>query len=183
MPRIKPLTHSQAPNKSRPMLERVQKALGMTPNLVATLAHSSAALQAYLGFGQAMGTGELGAALHEQIALGVAGENTCGYCASAHTAIGKQCGLSEVELARNLSGTSDDARTAAAIEFARTIVARRGRIGDSDLAAIRDAGFSESQIVEIVASVALNIFTNYFNHIAQTEIDFPRVMVAEPVAA
>lgn len=182
MPRIKPVQGSDVPAKSQPLLQGVQKALGMTPNLMATLAHSPAALQSYLGFGQALGSASLSGKVREQIALAVAGENSCGYCASAHTVLAEKAGVAGEEAARNLDGDSSDRQTRAALTFARAIVSKRGFVNDSDLAAVRAAGYSEAQLVEIIATVALNIFTNYFNHVAQTDIDFPEVAVREPVA-
>jgi uncharacterized peroxidase-related enzyme len=181
MARIKALRSDEASPKSKALLEGVQKGLGMTPNLMATIAHSPAALGGYLGFGQALGSGTLSASLREQIAVAVAGENSCGYCASAHTLLGKGAGVEASELASNLGGQSSDERTQAALDFALAIVTKRGWVSDADLAAVRGAGFSEGDLVEIVAAVAVNVFTNYFNHVADTDIDFPEVAVREPV--
>ena len=180
MPRINPVTDASAPDKSRPMLQNLRKALGGVPNILATLANSPAALQAYLGFGQALSGSKLSNAAREQIAVAIAGENSCGYCASAHTALGGKAGLAADELARNLRGESADPRTQAALDFARAVVIKRGHIADADLAAARQAGYGDDEIIDIIAVVAINIFTNYFNHIAGTEIDFPHVHVPEP---
>ncbi|MCA9289686.1 MAG: peroxidase-related enzyme [Phycisphaerales bacterium] len=180
MPRLTALAPADAPPKARPLLENVRKGLGMVPNLMATLAHAPAALQAYLGFSQALGGGTLDAPLRERIALAVAGANSCGYCASAHTALGAAAGLPKDELARNLRGDSNDPRAAAAIDLALAIVAKKGVVGDDDLAAAREAGLTDGEIVEVVANVALNIFTNYLNHVADTVIDFPVVDVPTP---
>lgn len=132
-----------------------------------------------MGFSQALGKGSLPGKLREQIALTVAGANTCDYCASAHTAIGGQLGIGSPELEANLSGVSTDPKTQAALTFAKTVVEREGFVADEDLAAARAAGYSEGEVVEIFASVVVNIFTNYFNHIAQAEIDFPVVSTAK----
>jgi uncharacterized peroxidase-related enzyme len=182
MPRINPVTESNTPARSKPLIEGVRKGLGLVPNIMATMAHSPAALQAYLGFGQALGGGKLSGALREQIAVAVAGENSCGYCASAHTALGKKSGVQADELARNLRGESADPRTQAALDFARTVVIKRGHIADADLSAVRQAGYGDDEVIEIIAVVAINIFTNYFNHIADTAIDFPKVAVPEPAS-
>jgi len=183
MARINTVNENTTPAASASLLEGVKKQIGMVPNLMATLAHSPASLESFLGFGKTLGKGELGAALHEQIAVTVAGANACGYCASAHTAVGKMHGVESDELARNLEGDSDDPRTGAVLRFARTIVTKRGFVSDEDVAAVRDAGLGEGEIVEVVAAVALNTFTNYFNHVAQTKIDFPEVKVGEPAIA
>lgn len=182
MARIAPITDQHADPKARTLLQGVNKALGLTPNMMATMAHSPASLEAYLGFGQALGGGTLGGPLREQIALAVAGANTCEYCASAHSALGAAQGLDRDELARNLGGSSQDARTEAVLGFARTVVAKRGFVSDEDVSAVRAAGLGEGEIVEIIATVAINIFTNYFNHIAETEVDFPLVTLSEGVA-
>ena len=181
MPRIKPLLTSKAPAESQPLLEGVQKSFGITPNLMATLAHSPAALQSYLGFGQALSKASLSPAIREQLALAIAGENSCGYCASAHTLLGKNAGVDAPELTRNLAGNSSDPSVQAAIDFALAIVTKRGWVDDDDLASIRAAGYSEGEVVEIIAVVAQNIFSNYFNHISGAEIDFPEVKVPEPL--
>ena len=183
MQRIKALDIANAPEGSRPLLEAVGKKLGMVPNLFKTFAHSPAVLKAYLGQSEALAGGTLSAALREQIALATAGANDCDYCASAHTLIGKGAGLKAPEMAGNLRGQSDNDRTQAALEFAVAIVREHGHVSDAQLAAVRQAGFSEAEIVEIVASVVANIFTNYFNHIAGTVIDFPLVKANETAVA
>lgn len=181
MPRIQPVDPSHAQGKAKELLEAARKKLGGTPNIITTLAQSPAALDAYLGFAGALSGGTLPAGLREQIALGVAGANSCAYCASAHTVIGAKAGLSNEELALALDSEPSDPRSAAAVRLARLIVEKRGLLSDEDVRAARAAGFDDGQIVEIVANTALNIFTNYFNHVAQTEVDFPRVRVPQPV--
>lgn len=175
MTRIQALDISAAPATAQPMLEAVKKKLGMVPNLFKTFAHSPAVLQYYLNGSEALAGGALSAALREQIALVTAGANTCDYCASAHTLMGKGAGLAAAEMASNLQGRASDAKTQAALTFAAAIVQERGRVSDAHLQAVRAAGFSEAEVVEIVANVAANIFTNYFNHVADTAVDFPMV--------
>jgi uncharacterized peroxidase-related enzyme len=177
MQRIQPIQVTEAPAKSRQLLESVQQAMGMVPNLMKTLAQSPAALAGYLNLNQALG-GALTGPLREQIALAVAGINGCDYCASAHCAIGAKVGVNSAELAANLHGDSQDGQTRAALKFAGAVVEKRGEVSDGDLDDVRAAGYGDSQIAEIVAVVALNIFTNYFNHVAATEIDFPVVDTA-----
>ena len=122
-----------------------------------------------------MNTGALSAQHREQISLTVGEANQCEYCVSAHSALGKRAGLSPVQILENRAGVDSDPATAALLKFARSIVEQRGQISDQDLQDVRDAGFTDEQIAEIAANVALNIFTNYFNNIARTEIDFPTV--------
>lgn len=172
IPQIDP---NDAETKSLELLAAVKKQIGMVPNLYEVIAHSPVVLEAHLNHNAALAQGVLTKQLREQIAVAIAGTNGCDYCASAHTALGKMAGVTGSELADNMQGQSKDSKTLAAITFARTVVENRGHIKDVDLQAVRDAGFDNEEIVEIIAHVGLNIFTNYINHIAGTEIDFPVV--------
>ncbi len=174
MPRIKTL--DKVEGKAKELLDAVQKKLGATPNIFKTLAHAPAALEGYLSFSGALATGKLSPGLREQVALTVAGLNQCDYCASAHTVIGKKAGVADNELATSVAGKSADAKTQAALTFVTGIVKKQGHIATAELDAVRKAGYSEGEIIELVALVALNIYTNYFNHVAETEVDFlPKV--------
>ena len=177
MTRIQAIDYEQSTGKARELLDAVKAKLGITPNMMKTMAQSPAVLEAYLNFSGALGGGNLNARLREQIALISAEINGCGYCASAHTAIGKMVGLDEDAILSARSGNAADAKTDAALKFARAVIVNRGEVSDADLQAVRDAGFSDGEIGEIVANVALNIFTNYFNEIAKTDIDFPKVQL------
>lgn len=175
MPRIHTASSSDAPERSLPILEAVARKLGRVPNLIQTLAHSAAALKFYLGQTEALADGVLNSQLREQIALVAAGINHCDYCASAHTLAGRGRGLGAEELSGNLAGHSPNAKTQAALDFAKEILAKNGHVSADALPSVRNAGYSEAEIVEIIAHVGMNIFTNYFNHIAETAIDFPLV--------
>jgi uncharacterized peroxidase-related enzyme len=175
MTRIAHLDPQTATGRARELLDGVQAKLGVVPNLFRVLGNAPAALQAYLGFGAALGEGGLTAQVREQVALTVAEINHCGYCLSAHTFIGRKLGLSGQEIADARRAVAADARTASILGLARAIVVRRGELGAADLEAARAAGLGDGDIVEVVANVALNIFSNYVNHIADTIIDFPRV--------
>lgn len=161
--------------EAKELLAAVEKQLGMVPNIFLTLAHSPAALKAYLQFSGALAAGKLSPKLREQVALATAGKNHCDYCASAHTLLGGKAGISKEELELNLTGRSGDAKTSSALEFVTEVVEKRGEIDKPAIAALAAAGFSNEEVVEIIAHVGMNIFTNYFNHIAATAIDFPRV--------
>ncbi len=175
MPRLKAVTTSDATGQARELLEGVEKRLGMAPNIMRTMANSPAVLEAYLAFGAALGKGSLSAKLREQIALAVGEANQCKYCLAAHSALGNKAGLSEAEVEESRRGVSSNAKTQAALGFARKVVRERGWVGNDDLASLRTAGFDDGGIAEIVATVAVNIFTNYFNHVAETVVDFPEV--------
>ena len=156
-------------------LDGVKAKLGSVPNIFQTFAHSPAVLDFYLqGSGALSGT-SISAELRESIALTVAGLNGCDYCASAHTVIGKGAGLSDDEAGNNLHARSADTKTQAALDFVTKLVENRANVTDADVQAVKDAGYTDGEVLEIVAVVAFNIFTNYFNHVADTDVDFPHV--------
>jgi uncharacterized peroxidase-related enzyme len=173
MPRIQPVDRNTATAATVELLASVKKKLGIVPNIVATMANSPAVARAYLGFSQALSGGALPSRLREQIALVVGESNGCDYCVAAHTALGKQAGLTEAETCSARRVTSANAKERAALEFARKVVIDRGVVADADVVQLRQAGYTDGEVAEIVANVALNIFTNYFNHVAGTEVDFP----------
>jgi len=176
MSRINIPTVDQSPAQSRPLLDAVKKQLGVVPNLMKLVGNSPAALEGYLSLNAAVAKGKLNAPMRERIALAVAQYNACDYCLSAHTFLGLNVAkLSGDEIAAAREGYSSDAQADAALRFARRVAESRGQVSDSDLAALRAAGFDEAGIIEIVVNVALNVLTNYVNNVAQTEIDFPVV--------
>lgn len=171
-----PATVADAPEKAQPLLNAVNAQLGSVPNMFRLISTSPQALEGYLGMSGALGKGVLPAATRERIALAVAEINGCNYCLSAHTYLGKNLAkLDDAEITANRSGASNDPKADAAVRFAAKVAAARGHIAEADFAAVRLAGYSDAQIVEIVQHVALNTWTNYFNEVFQTEIDFPAV--------
>lgn len=181
MPNIQP---NRTPDtKAAAILGDVKKQLGATPNMFTTLAHSAAALGFYTGANAVLSTTKLSAQLREQIAVTVAGINGCDYCASAHTMLGKMRKVSDAELAMNLQGKSSDPATQAVLTFSRKVVETRGHVTPADMQNVRTAGFGDAEIVEIIALVGLNIFTNYFNIATGTEVDFPHVSTRSGVKA
>jgi uncharacterized peroxidase-related enzyme len=180
MSRINPVNKETANPKSLEILVAVEKALGIVPNMVSTMAQSPAVANAYVSFSTALSHGALPAKIREALALTVSEANSCNYCVSAHTFLGGKAGLSEHDILNARRATSDEPKVAAALAFARKINDARGRVNDADVAALRQQGFTDGEIAEIIAHVALNIFTNYFNIAAGTEIDFP---VAPKLAA
>lgn len=182
MTRIQPVSYEASTGKVRELLDVVNSKLGSTPNMIKTMAQSPVVLEAYLSFDGSLGKGKLNSRLREQIALITAEINGCGYCASAHTAFGRMVGLAENAILAARQGHSTDAKTDAALRFARVVILNRGEVSDADVQAVKDAGFSDGEIGEIVANVALNVFTNYFNVIAGTAIDFPKVKIGAATA-
>jgi|TARA_R110000782_G_scaffold250167_2_gene337418 uncharacterized peroxidase-related enzyme len=171
-----PASIDDAPVSSRPLLQAVEKQLGVVPNLFRLVSNSPAALEGYLNLSGALAKGKLPAATRERIALAVAEINGCDYCLSAHTYLGKNLAkLDDVEIAANRQGASTDPVADAAVRFAAKVVHARGQIGTADLDAVKQAGYDDEQIIEIVLHVALNTWTNYINEVARTDIDFPAV--------
>ena len=176
MSRITIPAADQTPAATRPLLEAVNKQLGVVPNLMKMLGHSPAALGGYLNLNGALAKGAIGAKTGERIALAIAEFNRCGYCLAAHTYLGKNVAkLDDAEIAANRSGTSADPKADAAVRFAVSVAQERGHVSDIAVQAVKSAGYSEAEVMEIVLHVALNTLTNYVNTVAQTEIDFPVV--------
>ncbi len=171
-----PASIEAAPEASQALLEAVQKQLGSVPNLFRITANSPQALEGYLGLNGALSKGALSAQTRERIALAVAEINGCDYCLAAHNYLGANLAkLSAEEISINRRGSSLDAKAAAAVELAVKITRQRGKVTENDINAVRSAGYSDAEIVEIVVHVALNTLTNYLNEVLGTEIDFPAV--------
>jgi uncharacterized peroxidase-related enzyme len=174
MNRIAIPTADQIPAASRPLLDAVNRQLGVVPNLMKVVGNSPAALEGYLGLSGALAKGTLGAKTGERIALAIAELNGCSYCLSAHSYLAKNVArLDEAEIAANRGGSSNDPRADAAVRFAVDVAEQRGHVSDLAVAAVKAAGYDDAQVVEIVLHVALNTLTNYVNEVAKTEIDFP----------
>jgi uncharacterized peroxidase-related enzyme len=173
---VTPSTIEAAPEQARPLLTAVNKQLGVVPNMFRLIANSPQTLEGFLGLFGALGKGALPAATRERIALAVAEANGCNYCLSAHTYLGRNVAkLDDAEITANRNGASNDPRADAAVRFAAKLVTLRGQVNEADLSAVKLAGYSDGQILEIIAHVSLNVFTNYVNEALQTEIDFPFV--------
>jgi uncharacterized peroxidase-related enzyme len=171
-----PATVADAPEASQPLLNAVNKQIGSVPNMFRLVATSPQALEGYLGLSGALGKGALPAATRERIALAVAEVNGCDYCLSAHSHLGRTFArLDDAEITANRNGASNDPKADAAVRFAAKVASSRGHVSDSDFAAVKNAGYSDAQVIEIVQHVALNSWTNYFNNVFRTEIDFPVV--------
>jgi uncharacterized peroxidase-related enzyme len=178
-----PASVADAPAAAQPSLEAVEKKLGIVPNMFRLIATSPAALEGYLGMSTALGKGKINAAVAERIALAVAEVNACDYCLSAHTYLAKNLvKLDDAEITANRSGASSDIKLGAAVRFASQIARLRGHVTAADLKAVKDAGWSDAEVVEIVQHVALNCWTNFFNEAFKTDIDFP-VVTARSAAA
>lgn len=174
MPRLAAVDPNAANADAKPLLEAVKARLGVVPNVTRTLANSPAALKGYLGFSEGLASGALDRKAREAIALTVAGANACGYCSAAHSFISRSLKVDDAEIARNLKGESNDAKLQPVLDLTRALVEKRGLVSDADLASAREGGLDDAAITEIVANVVLNTYTNYINHVAETEVDFPK---------
>jgi uncharacterized peroxidase-related enzyme len=170
LPTIDPKT---ATGKTKELLDAAKANMGRVPNILKALANSPVALEAYLELSRVIKGGAFSPALRECLALAIAERNNCDYCLAAHTALGKMAGLTPEQMEACRRGHSDDQRAAAAIKFALRVLETNGFVTPDDLAAVREAGFGDGEIVEIVAVVTLNVYTNLLNHVANTKLDFP----------
>jgi len=175
MPRITPLNPDTTTGKAKDLLGAVQAKLGRVPNMMATMAHSPAVLDGYLKFAGALDTGALHLKTRQAIALTIAEANSCDYCLSAHTAIGKGAGLTDADITSARAASASDPKLKAILALARAINDTRGKVTDADLKSARAAGLTDPEITEVAAHVALNVFTNYFNRLTDPVIDFPQV--------
>ena len=173
---LTPTDVAAAPQAAQPMLNIVNTQLGAVPNMFRLIANSPQTLEGFLGLSSALGKGDLTVATRNRIALTIAEANGCDYCLSAHSYLGKKLAkLDDAEMAANRSGASQDPKADAAVRFAAKVVRERGHVAEADLLAVKAAGYSDSQVLEIIAHVALNTFTNYVNEALKTDIDFPIV--------
>ena len=175
MTRIASIDPTTAQGRAKELLDATQAQLGRIPNLYGSMAQSPAALDGYLAFRGALGKGVLSIPMRERVALLTAAINDCSYCVSAHSFRGAKVGLSADELAATQKSQSEDPKTMAALQFVDLLLQRRGLVTDDDYAKVKSLGWSDEEIGEIVAHVALNVFSNYFNHVAAPVLDFPAV--------
>ncbi|GAA1253702.1 carboxymuconolactone decarboxylase family protein [Kitasatospora nipponensis] len=179
MSRLSTVDPDSAAPAAKVLLDKVDRMLGATPNMMRAMAVSPAVLEAYLSFSGSLAKGHLSAAVREQIALVAAVENSCAYCYAAHHVLGAGAGVSADDLAAGGHAEAADPKVTAALRFARAVIRDKGFVSDADLAAVRAAGYGDGEIGEIIGAVALNTFTNYFNSVARTELDFPPVALPQ----
>ncbi len=159
-------------------LAQIKGAFGMVPNMFKAVANSPAALASMWGSFGALSQGRLGAKLGEQIAVAVADRNNCNYCLAAHTVLGRKAGASAAEMTAAQQGQSNDPKTAAILAFVQKVVEKRAEVSAADVQALRKAGLDDQDIVEVMAHIALNLFTNYVNVGFDVPVDFPAVKLS-----
>jgi len=175
MPRLRPIDPDSATGLTKEMLGQIRDEMGMVPNLFLTMAHSPAVLEGFVALRNAVENSMLTPKLREEIALAVSEANASEYCICGHTAMGKRLGLTDEQMIEARRGHSSDSKEEAALSFAEALLDRQGAITDDDLIRVREAGYGDREIAEIVACVALYMFGDYFSQATQTELDFPRV--------
>ena len=179
MQRVHSVNPQVAQGRTKELLDTVLQAFGMIPNTAKVMANSPAVLDSFLAFSTAMGKVQIGEKLHNQLKLSTSETNSCDYCTSILCAIAPSAGLSADDILAGRTGKSVDQRTEAALKFAEDVLESRGKVTNQQLAAVRQAGFGDGEIVEIVASVVLGCFTNFLNNVADTELDIPQAAPVE----
>ena len=179
MSRINVVTNEDANPEQQELYSAITAQLGMVPNFLKVFANSPTALKAFLGLHLIADEGSLNGRTKERIALTIAEQNACEYCVSAHSAIGKKAGLTGSEIEANRAGTSQDAKAAVAVKFAKALAEHNGEVTSAELLEVRGAGYSEAEIVEIITHVGMNIMTNILGKASRVEIDFPKVTLLD----
>lgn len=176
MKKIKAISPEQASDAAKATLEMVNKKLGRVPNMYQVMANSPAVLEAYVKFNGALSGGTLGSKMAELIALAAAEHNSCSYCLSAHSFLGAKAGLSDQQMSEGRVFHSQDGKMKAGLLFAKKILETPKEISSNDIEPLRNAGYSDGDILEIVVNVVRNIFSNYVNIISETEVDWPVIV-------
>lgn len=175
MTRITMVDVASASVEQKELFDAIESQLGMVPNFLKVFGQSPAALRAFLGLHSIAADGFLDGQTRERIALALAEQNACEYCVSAHTAIGRKAGLNTAEMDANRAGSSQDAKAAVAVKFAKSLAEHNGEVTNTELLEVRNAGYSEAEIVEIIVHVGMNVLTNILGKASRVTIDFPKV--------
>lgn len=176
MTRLTALNPEEVTGKTKDLFNAVQAKLGVVPNMMRTMGNSPAVLEGYLNLSGALSHGKLSAKTGELIALAVSESNSCDYCLAAHSFIGEKLIKADPAVLKAArTGNSADAKTEAILQLAKTLISKNGLVNDEDVNKAKNAGVADAEIAETIAHVALNVLTNYFNNVANTEIDFPAV--------
>ncbi|MGK9055285.1 carboxymuconolactone decarboxylase family protein [Neorhizobium petrolearium] len=178
MTRTNVLTLEQVPAASKETLDAFTRNIGFTPNMMAAFAQSPIAFNAWAALLDSLSKA-LDVRTRDSIGLAVSEVNGCNYCLTVHSFTAEHMAklpAEEIILARK--GHANDPKRDAAVQFARKVIETRGKVSDADLQTVRDAGFAEANIIEIVALVAMYTLTNLFNNVFDPDKDFPAVAPA-----
>lgn len=177
MSRLNVVTPAQAAGQTKALYEAITRAVGGVPNIYQGVGNSPAALEGVLQLGEALKKGQLSIAESEAIRLTVSEAYGCDYCLAAHTFLGRKAGLSNTELIQIRRGTVQDPRLGALVAFVRAALDPEARVSDDDLARLRSAGFDDARVAETLLVIAQTVFTNLFNRVHKTPLDFPAAPV------
>ena len=167
---------NEATGQSAELLAEMKKSIGSVPNMAKVMANSPAVLKGYMELSGALAGGVLPVAVRERLALASAEYNRCTYCLSAHTFLGKNVAkLDADEIERARHAESADPHVAALLALSDEIARGRGTVDETVVKIAREAGVTDTEITEVVGNLALNTLTNYFNILADTDIEFPVV--------
>jgi uncharacterized peroxidase-related enzyme len=167
----------EAPASSKEVLNGIQKRLGSVPNVFRLLSISPKTIRAFAGVEGALGDA-LDAKTRYGIALAVSEANACNYCLAAHSAVAKKTGvLTDEEIENARKGFASDFKSGAAIAFAKQVIEKRGKVSEAEFEAVRTAGFTDPEILEIIGLAVQFLFTNYVNNVVKTDIDFPVINI------
>ena len=176
MNKIKAITPEAAADAAKASMELVNKKLGRVPKMYQVMANSPAVLDAYVKFNGALSAGALGAKMAEMIALATAEKNACSYCLSAHNFFGAKAGLSSEQIQNARNFYSENEKLDHGLKFAKKLLDTPHQISNDDIEPLRNVGFSDGDILEIIANVVRNMLTNYINIVSNTEVDWPIIV-------
>ncbi len=173
MSRVKPVSVDAAPLQIKPIFEQFKKKMGRVPNIFLNMGNSLPTLNAFVALSELADKTSLSPEIKTKLALTVAQTNHCNYCLSAHSAIAKSIGLQEQDILNARKAEAEEMKTQAILKFAKAVVEKRGEVSDQEMSSLKTAGATDQEICEIVLVITLNTFTNYFNNVVKTDIDFP----------
>ncbi len=177
MARLNVVTPAQATGRTKELYAAIEGAIGMVPNIYQGLGNSPTALEGVLHTDSLLKKGQLNGAEIEAIKLAVSEAYGCTYCLAAHTLLGKKAGLTDADTLSIRRGTPQQSKIGALVKFVNAALHPQSRISDAQLAAVKAAGYNDAQLAEIVQTVAQTVYTNLFNRVHQTAIDFPAAPV------
>jgi uncharacterized peroxidase-related enzyme len=173
MPRLKVVEPDQATGPVKEIYDGLQQKMGKVINIFKSMGNSPAALKAYLSMAEALAEGELSPEDREAVYLAVSQQNGCNYCVSAHAAVAKRVGMSDEQIAAIRKFAPQSAKHQALVRLVMRVIETKGLVKDEDLQAVRSAGYSDGQIAETIAYIGLATYSNLFNHVNDTALDFP----------
>lgn len=173
MARLNVVSPEQATGATKEIFDDLTRKTGKVVNIFQAMGNSPAALKAYLAMSAALAEGELSKEDREAVYLAVSEQNGCHYCVSAHTMIAQRIGMSEEQTVNARRFSSGDTKQATLLGFVKSVIASKGHVTDEELQSVREAGYTDGQIAEAVAYIGLATYSNLFNHVHDTPLDFP----------